>query len=261
LTRDVPCFKGLQPALGQVREKTGFRGVWGAWNASCPWVERAKKQLKHFSCRGCERGGYAGAVTPLCVHRQPSESLADHVRVRVAGRMLRGHRPGPASRAEPPQSGDWRSQERGSRCPQRDPTRALRHFDSRPRSREPRRNAAIFPESSAIHSETDLPGLQNSRLPSAERVRNAAILPESAAVHSERVLQNVQNSPRRSGDGRRNATILPETACAREAHISAGESPVGAIRRFSTADRANCVAARRGGEQAWSRNRQVVMNT
>ena len=50
-----------------------------------------------------------------------------------------------------------------------------------------------------------------------------------------------------------NVTIRPEIRCARKAHINAGESPVGAIRRFSTADRANCVAARRGGEQAWSR--------
>jgi hypothetical protein len=41
--------------------------------------------------------------------------------------------------------------------------------------------------------------------------------------------------------------------CAREAGVNAGESPAGAIRRFSTEDRANCVAARRGGEQAWSR--------
>jgi hypothetical protein len=46
---------------------------------------------------------------------------------------------------------------------------------------------------------------------------------------------------------------LLESRCAREARLNAGESPVGAIRRFSTADRANCVAARRGGEQAWSR--------
>ena len=41
--------------------------------------------------------------------------------------------------------------------------------------------------------------------------------------------------------------------CAREAGVNAGESPVGALRRFSTADRANCVAARRGGKRAWSR--------
>ena len=41
--------------------------------------------------------------------------------------------------------------------------------------------------------------------------------------------------------------------CAREAGVNAGESPAGAIRRFSTEDRANCVAARRGGEQARSR--------
>lgn len=41
--------------------------------------------------------------------------------------------------------------------------------------------------------------------------------------------------------------------CARKAHSNAGASPAGAIRRFSTEDRANCVAARRGGEQAWSR--------
>ena len=39
-----------------------------------------------------------------------------------------------------------------------------------------------------------------------------------------------------------------ESRCAREARFNAGESPVGAIRRFSTADRANCVAARRGVE-------------
>ena len=45
----------------------------------------------------------------------------------------------------------------------------------------------------------------------------------------------------------------PDTWCAREAGVNAGESPVGAIRRFSTEDRANCVAARWGGEQAWSR--------
>jgi hypothetical protein len=30
--------------------------------------------------------------------------------------------------------------------------------------------------------------------------------------------------------------------CAREAGVNAGESPAGAIRRFSTEDRANCVA-------------------
>jgi len=41
--------------------------------------------------------------------------------------------------------------------------------------------------------------------------------------------------------------------CAREAGVNVGASPIGAIRRFSTAERANCVAARRGGEQAWSR--------
>jgi len=41
-----------------------------------------------------------------------------------------------------------------------------------------------------------------------------------------------------------------ETWRAREAGVNAGESPAGAIRRFSTEDRANCVAARRGGEQA-----------
>ena len=41
--------------------------------------------------------------------------------------------------------------------------------------------------------------------------------------------------------------------CAREVGVNTGESPVGAIRRFSTEDRANCVAVRRGGEQAWSR--------
>ncbi len=44
-----------------------------------------------------------------------------------------------------------------------------------------------------------------------------------------------------------------EIRCAREARLNAGESPAGAIRRFSTEDRANCVAVRRGGEQAWSR--------
>ena len=44
-----------------------------------------------------------------------------------------------------------------------------------------------------------------------------------------------------------------ESRCARKARLNAGESPAGAIRRFSTEDRANCVAARRGGEQAWSR--------
>ena len=48
-----------------------------------------------------------------------------------------------------------------------------------------------------------------------------------------------------------------ETWCAREAGVNAGESPAGAIRRFSTEDRANCVAARRGGEQAWSRIPQL----
>src|SRR5687767_6820339 len=37
--------------------------------------------------------------------------------------------------------------------------------------------------------------------------------------------------------------------CAGEAGVNAGESPVGAIRRFSTADRANCVAARGGGSR------------
>ena len=41
--------------------------------------------------------------------------------------------------------------------------------------------------------------------------------------------------------------------CAREAGVNAGDSPAGAIRRFSTEDRANCVVVRRGGEQAWSR--------
>jgi REP element-mobilizing transposase RayT len=41
--------------------------------------------------------------------------------------------------------------------------------------------------------------------------------------------------------------------CAREAGVNAGERPAGAIRRFSTEDRANCVAARRGGEQARNR--------
>jgi len=40
---------------------------------------------------------------------------------------------------------------------------------------------------------------------------------------------------------------------AREAGVNAGESPVGGIRLFTTEDRANCVAARRGGEQAWGR--------
>ena len=54
------------------------------------------------------------------------------------------------------------------------------------------------------------------------------------------------------GDGWRTGSTL-DTWCAREAGVSAGESPVGAIRRFSTADRANCVAVRRGGEQAWDR--------
>jgi hypothetical protein len=34
--------------------------------------------------------------------------------------------------------------------------------------------------------------------------------------------------------------------CAREAGVNAGESPAGAIRRFSTEDRANCVAVRGG---------------
>ena len=37
-------------------------------------------------------------------------------------------------------------------------------------------------------------------------------------------------------------------SCARSAHSNVGASPAGAIRRFSTEDRANCVAARRGGE-------------
>jgi hypothetical protein len=48
--------------------------------------------------------------------------------------------------------------------------------------------------------------------------------------------------------------------CAREAGVNAGGSPAGAIRRFSTADRANCVVARRGGEQALQSNRQVAIH-
>jgi hypothetical protein len=55
----------------------------------------------------------------------------------------------------------------------------------------------------------------------------------------------------READGQ--PSLPAYSTCAREAHINAGASPAGAIRRFSTADRANCVAARRGGEQAWSR--------
>ena len=53
--------------------------------------------------------------------------------------------------------------------------------------------------------------------------------------------------------GRNRKGVKAYYRCAREAGVNAGESPVGAIRRFSTADRANCVAVRRGGEQAWSR--------
>ena len=48
----------------------------------------------------------------------------------------------------------------------------------------------------------------------------------------------------------RSGTHFLSSWCAREAGVNAGESPAGAVRRFSTEDRANCVAVRRGGEQA-----------
>jgi hypothetical protein len=51
--------------------------------------------------------------------------------------------------------------------------------------------------------------------------------------------------------GRHGSGIISWSA--REAGVNAGSSPAGAIGRFSTEDRANCVTARRGGEQAWSR--------
>ena len=74
------------------------------------------------------------------------------------------------------------------------------------------------------------------------------------------------NDARLTAIAERMAMSKVETWCAREASVNAGESPAGAIRRFSTEDRANCVAARRGGEpfrqaqgpepaegQAWNR--------
>src|SRR4051812_26253810 len=69
------------------------------------------------------------------------------------------------------------------------------------------------------------------------------------------VLCAVREPHRDCADHSRAFTLrtLPIIPCARKAHINTGESPVGALRRFSTEDRANCVAARRGGEQAWSR--------
>jgi hypothetical protein len=67
----------------------------------------------------------------------------------------------------------------------------------------------------------------------------------------------LRNNARLAGIAARITKHLPmsyvESWCTREAGVNAGESPAGAIRRFSTEDRANCVAARRGGERAWSR--------
>jgi hypothetical protein len=55
--------------------------------------------------------------------------------------------------------------------------------------------------------------------------------------------------PTMRGDGRIARRVSRFVGwCAREAGVNAGESPVGAISQFSTADRANGVAARRGGE-------------
>jgi len=58
-------------------------------------------------------------------------------------------------------------------------------------------------------------------------------------------------------------TLLPKNRAndcrnsrARESGVNVGVSPTGAVRRFSTEDHANCVAARRGGEQAWNRTRR-----
>jgi putative transposase len=72
-----------------------------------------------------------------------------------------------------------------------------------------------------------------------------------------RMENKLRQTPRLAATAKRIAKQLlmskVGTWCAREAGVNAGESPAGAIRRFSTEDRANCVAARRGGEQAWSR--------
>lgn len=49
-----------------------------------------------------------------------------------------------------------------------------------------------------------------------------------------------------------------KSGSAREAGCKAGESPVGGIRLFTAEDRANCVAARRGGGAGMESNRQVA---
>ncbi len=142
--------------------------------------------------------------------------------MRIVGQMLRGHGPAPAVRAETRPSGGGRSQELGSRRPPRDPTRERRDLESRSRSRDRGRNAAILPEIRAIRPETDLHNLQKRRRPSTEtlRLRNWPILPETlrqaqglrlAEVDPETALHNVQNSPSFSPERRRDSAILPET--------------------------------------------------
>jgi hypothetical protein len=212
--------------------KNGLSTVFGAWNVEGPWVERAKRRLKHFSCRGCAKAGQSRAVTTLHANGQPIDSPADHRRVKFAGRLQRCDRPVPA--IGPRSAGDWRFEGRSSRIPQRGSRRAGHRFDPRPRAPELgvddgshrscgfssfthrvktrlcrrasvsvksvvpitvfRLNPAILPESTAIHSKTDVHNLQNWRVAWPEQVRNAAILPETAAVHSEADLHNVKNS-------------------------------------------------------------------
>jgi hypothetical protein len=232
---------GTARANAPLRQKTGFRWFSARGTRIEPWVEHGKWRLKHFSNRGCERAGYAETMTTLCVHGRPSQSLAGEPRLRIAGRLRCRLSPVSAFRAEPRQSGDWRSQGRGSRCREssaplcqarlwlaptisrlaakRDkPSRkswpclwAPLHLvqNSRPRSAELPRNAAILPETTAAPSDAGLHNVQNSRPRSQER--RPTLRPEITATHSETDLHNVQNSWPASPERVRNSAILPET--------------------------------------------------
>jgi hypothetical protein len=171
-------------------------------------VERAKKQLKHFSNRGCERGPYAGTVKTLRAHDRPTKTPRGSPADEDGWPDVAWLWPELAVRSEAHPS------EIGVPWSVAHVTLEANRLASRatsirvPRPGERRRNAAILPETSAIQPEADLHNLQNPPPPFAERVRNPAILPETAALHPETALHNWKPAsavPRR----RRNATDFP----------------------------------------------------
>jgi hypothetical protein len=169
----------------RLRQKTGFGGVSGAWNADRPWVEQTKKRLKHFSNIGCEKAWQAGAVTTLCTHGPTSESLTGDTRRRIARSMRLRHSPAWPICADPRQSPDRCSGATGAHGRTRGSTFARPEFHSRRRFRARTRNATQLPESPSRASETALHNVKNrGSAPTTPKRGNPSEIPLGARFAS-----------------------------------------------------------------------------